>query len=147
MQVLDDVKRYLRRFTPAYTVPAPIQERRQARRVPRVKGITPDKAYKHRLSPVWMTTEGTVSAILPDDTIGTPHQRFVISTAQGLKVQVVHNLSLASRVPLALGDRLIVCGEYMWTRKGGAIHWTHDCPDGVCDSGYIYHPRTATKYE
>jgi len=82
--------------------------------------------------------EGRVVRLLPDDRDQSPHQRFIIATNDGNTLLIAHNLSLAPRLEgLAVGDVLVVAGEYERNAQGGLIHWTHDDPQGRHASGYI----------
>ena len=102
MTVADDAKRYFRRFWLPNTFPKPVVRRRErCPSCPIRKGFTVEKAYRYKLSRVWLTFTGTVLTILPDDTIGNRHQRFIVSRKSGLRVQIAHNLDLAQRVPVA----------------------------------------------
>lgn len=147
MSVYEQATKYLRRFWPPFTVPEPIRRRREKSRLPLRRRLSVEKAFRHRMSRVWLTMAGTVTAILPDDTHGNRHQRFIVTTSSVLRVQVAHSLDMAPRVPLMLGDHIVVCGQYLWTKKGGTIHWTHDGPEATCDMGYIYHPQSGQRYE
>jgi hypothetical protein len=71
--------------------------------------------------------------------VGSPHERFLVRVEGGPSVLVAHNLELAPRVPLALGDSVEVRGVYEWNDKGGVIHWTHRDPDGRHEAGWIRH--------
>ena len=86
-----------------------------------------------------VTADGTVVRLLPDRTSGTgTHEQFIIKlTSQDLTVEIEHNISIAARVPVAQGDHVIVHGEYVWTAKGGLIHFTHHDPQGTHEGGYI----------
>ena len=82
--------------------------------------------------------EGRVIRILPDDRDGSPHQRFIIQVDRGLTLLVSHNLDLAPRLNgLAVGDQVVVAGEYEWNDRGGTVHWTHDDPQGRHPAGYV----------
>src|SRR5688572_17802589 len=95
--------------------------------------------YAERRSNVWVTARGTVARLLPDDRRGSPHQRFLVELGNGQTLLVAHNLELASRVPLAVGEAIEVRGEYEWNGRGGVLHWTHDDPDGRRGGGWIRH--------
>ncbi|HBT96278.1 MAG TPA: hypothetical protein DEB25_00800 [Desulfobulbaceae bacterium] len=82
--------------------------------------------------------QGEVVKVLPDDTKGARHQRFLLRVAPGLTVLVAHNSDLAPRIDgLAAGDRLSFCGEYIWNAKGGVLHWTHHDPAGGRPGGWL----------
>ena len=80
-----------------------------------------------------------VDRVLSDDQDGSPHQRFIVRLANDHTVLVAHNIALAPRVPLAVGDRVRFRGEFEWNPKGGVVHWTHLDPDGRREGGWIRH--------
>lgn len=66
------------------------------------------------------------------------HEQFIIRLSSGeITLEVEHNISIARRVPVNLGDRVVVHGEYIWNSKGGLIHFTHHDPQGTHEGGYI----------
>ena len=75
--------------------------------------------------------------LLADDNEGSRHQRFIIHVTSDLTVLIVHNIDLAPRVPLQVGDSVAVRGDYVWNEQGGLIHWTHHDPDGRHVPGWI----------
>ena len=98
------------------------------------------RAFEQRQSDVQVECEGTVSRILPDDKVGSPHQRFIVQLASGQTVLIEHNIDLAPRIDdLKAGDTVSVSGEYVWNEKGGLIHWTHNDPSGKHQAGWIKH--------
>ena len=50
---------------------------------------------------------------------------------------IAHNIDLADRIPLGMGDRVHVRGMYEWNELGGLVHWTHHDPHGVEDGGWV----------
>ena len=76
---------------------------------------------------------------MPDRTSSTGmHEQFIIKlSSQNLTVEVEHNFSIGTRVPVRLGDHVIVHGEYIWNPQGGLIHFTHHDPQGTHEGGYI----------
>jgi len=50
---------------------------------------------------------------------------------------IAHNIDLADRVPVGLGDRLRFRGMYEWNERGGLVHWTHRDPMGIAAGGWI----------
>jgi hypothetical protein len=82
---------------------------------------------------------GRVQRLLADDREGSPHQRFIIVTDNGISLLIAHNIALAPRLDgMATGDTVEVQGEYEWNEKGGLIHWTHKDPQGKHVAGYIH---------
>ncbi|MCA9274613.1 MAG: DUF3465 domain-containing protein [Phycisphaerales bacterium] len=82
---------------------------------------------------------GQVLRILSDDTIGSRHQRFIVRLSTGQTILIVHNIDLVKRVPVAIFDRVRFKGEYEFGPKGGLVHWTHQCPRGEHEAGWIEH--------
>jgi ABC-type uncharacterized transport system auxiliary subunit len=95
--------------------------------------------FQNHQSNVEVTADGTVVRLLPDRTSATgTHERFIVKLASGeITIEVEHNISIAARVPVALGDHVIVHGEYIWNAQGGLIHFTHHDPKGTHEGGYI----------
>ena len=95
--------------------------------------------FQNHQSNVEVTAEGTVVRLLSDRTSSTgTHEQFIIKLSSGdLTVEVEHNISIAPRVPVAVGDHVIVHGEYVWNAQGGLIHFTHHDPRGTHEGGYI----------
>lgn len=94
-----------------------------------------------RDSGTWIETSGYVTRLLHDDDDGARHQRFILNIGGGQTVLVAHNVDLAKRVPLGLGDRAAVRGLYEWNDLGGMLHWTHDDPLEDEDGGFIEYRR------
>jgi hypothetical protein len=93
-------------------------------------------AHAHE-SGVEVEAYGRVSRLLPDDTKGSRHQRFLVRVAHGPTILVAHDTDLAPSVPVEPGDSVGLRGEYIWNDKGGIIHWTHHDPAGRHESGWI----------
>ena len=97
-------------------------------------------AFENHRSNVQVQGRGRVTRVLPDDTEGSPHQRFIVQLASGQTVLIAHNIDLARRVAsLKAGDSVEFDGEYEWNERGGVIHWTHRDPDGRHVDGWIKH--------
>lgn len=97
-------------------------------------------AFESHRSSVQVEGSGRVTRVLPDDTQGSPHQRFIVQLPSGQTVLVAHNIELASRVAsLKAGDSVEFNGEYEWNERGGVIHWTHRDPRGSHVDGWIKH--------
>ena len=93
-------------------------------------------------SGVMIETSGRVSRMLADDNEGSRHQRFILETPSGHTVLVTHNIDLAQRVPLDVGDEVTLYGQYEWNDRGGVLHWTHHDPAGRHEEGWIDHRGT-----
>jgi len=93
--------------------------------------------YKKSDDGSWIEVTGFVRRLLSDDNDGSRHQRFIIETAGRRTLLIAHNIDLAERVPLGMGDRVRVRGMYGWNELGGLVHWTHRDPHGVEDGGYV----------
>lgn len=97
-------------------------------------------AYKHRIGNIQIEGQGTVMKILPDDTDGSRHQRFIVRLNSGQTLLIAHNVDVAPRVlSLAIHDFVRFYGQYAWNEKGGVIHWTHKDPRGSHVAGWIEH--------
>jgi hypothetical protein len=87
------------------------------------------KLFRAGQSDAFVEAAGVVARILPDDTEGSEHQRFIVRLSTGQTIQIAHNTDLAPRVPVKEGDTVRFRGEYEFTEKGGVIHWTHHNPN------------------
>lgn len=79
-----------------------------------------------------------VTQILPDDTSGIPHQKWQARLSDGSTITVVYNTDMGTRVPVQLGDKIGVGGQYIQTGRSGLIHWLHDDPKHSRPDGYVY---------
>lgn len=95
------------------------------------------EAFDQRLNDTWVEARGQVIRLLPDDNIDSRHQRFLIETSQKQSLLMAHNIDLAPRVPVGIGDKVRFKGVYEWNDRGGVIHWTHHDPRGQEPGGYI----------
>lgn len=98
-----------------------------------------ERAYREQRSDLWVVVEGRVTRLLSDDLQGSRHQRFVIAIEGGHTLLVSHNIDLAPRVPIEVGSRVSVRGEYVWNDRGGLLHWTHHDPRQRQTGGWIRH--------
>lgn len=99
-----------------------------------------EDAFANHRSNVQVSGQGTIAKILPDDTEGSSHQRFIVRLDSGQTVLMTHNIDLAPRIDsLREGDTVAFFGEYVWNPKGGVIHWTHHDPQGRHPAGWVRH--------
>ena len=86
-------------------------------------------AYRSRQSDLQVRASGKVIRILPDDTEGRRHQKFILKLSNNQTVLIAHNIDLAPKIfSLSNGDIVEFYGEYEWNSKGGVVHWTHHDP-------------------
>ena len=108
-----------------------------ADRLPRADRILA-RAYRLHKTEFEVTFSGTVVALLPTDRLGDRHQQFLVKLSTDQTLLIAHNIDLAPRVPkLRKGSRVRIRGEYIWSRKGGIVHFTHHDPRGVHPAGWI----------
>ena len=83
---------------------------------------------------------GIVVKVLKDDTKGLKHQKFLLKVSDNITILIAHNLDLAPRVEdVREGDLVSFKGEYIYTSKGGTVHWTHKDPRGNHQAGWLKH--------
>lgn len=95
------------------------------------------KAYQHKQSDVQVSGHGKVVKLLADDTQGSHHQKFLVKINPQQTLLFAHNIDLAAKIPLQVGDEITFSGEYVYNPKGGIMHWTHLDPHGHHASGWI----------
>ncbi len=101
------------------------------------------KAMEDKARDLQLQGEGTVTKVLPDDTQGIRHQKFIVKLKSGQSLLFAHNIDISPRIsPLKAGDKISFKGEYEWTPQGGVMHWTHRDPGGRHPAGWI---RTGNK--
>lgn len=102
-----------------------------------------ERAAAERRSGVMVEVPARVVKLLPDDTRGSRHQRFLVRVRGDADVPtllVAHNIDLAERIDaLREGDAIRIRGQYEWNEKGGVLHWTHHDPAGRRAGGWIEH--------
>ena len=83
-----------------------------------------------------VTVTGTVTQVLPDGHGPKgPHERFVL-LADGVQVEIDHNLALADRAPVQVGDTVTVHGQFEPDSGHPVIHYTHHATSQH-EGGYI----------
>ena len=92
-------------------------------------------------SGTWIEETGFVRRLLSDDNDGFRHQRFIVERRGGGTLLIAHNIDLAERIPIGIGDRVRFKGMYEYTDLGGLVHWTHHDPHGVEEGGWVKYRR------
>lgn len=83
---------------------------------------------------------GQIIKLLRDDTQGTPHQKFLVKIDgyPQITVLIAHNIDLAHRInSIAVNQPIRFYGEYIYTPKGGVVHWTHKDPAARHQDGWL----------
>ena len=93
--------------------------------------------YGKRDTSHWIEDTGIVRRLLSDDNDQSRHQRFIVRLGTGQTLLIAHNIDIASRVPIGVGDRVRFRGLYEWNDLGGLVHWTHHDPHGLEDGGWV----------
>lgn len=78
-----------------------------------------------------------VVQLLPDDTSGLQHQKWVVRLSNGETMQAVYNSDMCERVPLKVGDTVAMGGQFIWTNQGALLHWLHYDPKRNRPDGYV----------
>jgi len=96
------------------------------------------RLFQEQASDTQVSGSGTVSQLLADDDDGSRHQRFIIELNSGQTLLIAHNVDIAPRLDgLQVGDKVSFYGEYVYSDKGGTIHWTHHDPQGQHVAGWL----------
>lgn len=83
---------------------------------------------------------GQVIKLLKDDNKGRRHQKFLVKLDDypQITVLIAHNIDLAPYVKNIQEHTLIrFYGEYIYTDKGGVVHWTHKDPASRHQDGWL----------
>lgn len=95
------------------------------------------RVFDRRDTGDWIEGAGVVVRLLSDDNEGSRHQRFILDLRNGQTLLIAHNVNVAKRIPLGMGDKVSFRGVYEWNELGGLIHWTHHDPMGVEEGGHV----------
>lgn len=96
-----------------------------------------EQAYASKLSHIQVSGSGVVVKLLADDNKGAKHQKFLVKLNPQQTLLFAHNIDLAPRVPVEVGNTISFSGEYVYNPKGGVMHWTHHSPNGNHPGGWI----------
>ena len=89
-------------------------------------------SHKGDRTQVYVT--GTITEIKKEDHSGLAHQKYELKIDKDLTFLIVSNLAFG-RIPLVVGKKVSVCGEYKRVGKG-MVHWTHFDPHGPHANGF-----------
>jgi hypothetical protein len=131
--------------SPAVVAPSPPNSPPPSPSAPSVSNdASIERAYAEHARDVPVAGEGVVLRLLPDDTQGDRHQRFLVRLPSGQSLLIVHNIDIAPRVRnLTVGNAIQFAGEFVWNEKGGLVHWTHHDPSARHKAGWLrYADRT-----
>ena len=106
--------------------------------------ISLKNAYRNRQSKIQVSGSGIVKKVLRDDLVGLRHQRFILEVNRNQTILIAHNIDIAPRIDnLQPGGKVSFCGEYVWDKRGGIVHWTHRDPSRRHRSGWLkYNGKT-----
>jgi len=94
--------------------------------------------FDERFDGSMIESAGIVERVLPDDTDGSRHQRFILKLDNGQTLLVAHNIDLASRLEgLKRGATVKFRGQYEVNDRGGVVHWTHHDPRDERPGGWL----------
>lgn len=98
---------------------------------------TLEQAFARKKSDVQVSGSGVVIKLLASDTQGNQHQKFLVKINPKQTLLFAHNIDLAAKIPLQVGDEITFSGEYVYNPKGGVMHWTHHDPHGRHPAGWV----------
>jgi len=78
-----------------------------------------------------------VIRLLPDDSRGRRHQKWLIRLSNGSTVFCVYNIDFADYIPLKVNDLIDLGGEFLWAQKGPLLHWLHVDPKRKRPDGFV----------
>ncbi len=79
-----------------------------------------------------------VERVLPDDTQGLPHQKWLVRLSDNSTLELVYNSDMGSRVPVNVGDVMSAGGQLIMAQQGPLLHWLHSDPKQHRPDGYVY---------
>ena len=101
------------------------------------------QAFDEQKSDIRVEGQGTVKALLKEDTKGNEHQKFILELDSGQTLMFAHNISISKKIEdLKGGDTIQFAGEYVYNDEGGLVHWTHKDPGGSHEAGWLIHNGT-----
>ncbi len=99
------------------------------------------KLIKNKSSDKIVTFKAKVIKKLADDIEGDKHQKMILKVGKNTLL-LAHNIDKAPRIPVKVGDEVLVRGEYEYNDLGGVIHWTHRSTNSHPDGWVKYKNKT-----
>lgn len=97
-----------------------------------------EQAFTNHSNDIQVQGSCTVVKILADDLKGSKHQKFIVKVTDNLTILISHNVDIAPRIDaLSTGEHISFSGEYVWSKKGGLVHWTHHDPAKRHPDGWL----------
>jgi hypothetical protein len=96
-------------------------------------------ALRQQRSGVEVIADGTVAYVPTYAAPSGEHEGFFIRLRSGCAatLRVETNTAFTGPIPLRVGERVIVKGEFDYDADGGVIHWTHRAFGSHHASGYV----------
>ncbi|MGE0191472.1 MAG: DUF3465 domain-containing protein [Planctomycetota bacterium] len=94
-------------------------------------------AWRAGADGTWVSGRARVMKLLADDLQTPRHQRLLFRVHPDLVVKLSHNIDLAPRLPLKVGDEFEYHGRYEMGEHGALVHWTHHDPGGSHSGGWV----------
>lgn len=79
-----------------------------------------------------------VTKVLPDDTQGLPHQKWLVRLSDNSTLELVYNSDMGDRVPVEVGEVMSAGGQLIMAQQGPLLHWLHADPRKNRPDGYVY---------
>jgi len=98
-----------------------------------------EHAFYDQRSGFMTEVTGRVVRILTANRKNASSQDFVIRLENGQSLLIGHDHSAGGKIPLAVGDRVTVRGEYSWSETGGTIRKTRRDLSPERRHGFVEH--------
>jgi len=99
--------------------------------------MTVQDAFQYRKTDIMAEVSGDVVRILALSREEPSAQQFVIRLDNGQNILVVHSRRAGGEVPLSIGSRVTVRGQYQWSETGGIMRYTYYDPTPRRRHGWI----------
>lgn len=79
-----------------------------------------------------------VKRLLPDDTQGLPHQKWLVRLSDNSTLELIYNTDMGAHIPLQEGQTVSAGGQLIMGDQGPLLHWLHSDPRQHRPDGYVY---------